>query len=113
MRDIISESKGENLNTKQLHFITMHNQDLQTKVLQAKGWLSARSMARINGLWNGSLDKRKVRGMVSYCSQHGYRAQVPQYPINSYKYIYKHTHTQIIDTIDKCLDSLMERQIDR
>ena len=39
------------------------------------------SMARIYNLWDGSLDKRKVGGLVPYCGQDGYRAQVPQHRI--------------------------------
>ncbi len=35
------------------------------------------SMARIYKLWDGSLDKRKVGGLVPYCGQDGYRAKVP------------------------------------
>ncbi len=35
------------------------------------------SIARIYYLWDGSLDKRKVRGLVPCCGQNGYRAQVP------------------------------------
>ena len=33
------------------------------------------------------MDKHKVRDLVHCYGQFGYRAQVPQYPINSYKYI--------------------------
>ncbi len=32
------------------------------------------SMARINDLWDGSMCKRKVRGLVPCCGQDGYRA---------------------------------------
>ena len=42
------------------------------------------SMARINDLWDGSLDKHKVRGLVPCCGQDCYRAQVPQHPIDSF-----------------------------
>ncbi len=42
------------------------------------------SMARINDLWDGSMDKRKVRGLVPCCGEDGYRAQVPQRLIDSY-----------------------------
>ncbi len=35
------------------------------RTVQSKGWLSANSsMARIYDLWDGSLDQRKVRGLV-------------------------------------------------
>ena len=44
-------------------------------------------MAYINDLWDGSIDKRKVRSLVPYCGQDGDRAQVPQHPIDSYIYI--------------------------
>ncbi len=39
-------------------------------------------MARINNLWDGSLDKRSL---VPSCGQDCYRAQVPQHPIDSYR----------------------------
>ena len=42
------------------------------------------SMARINDLCDGSMDKLKVRGLVPCFGQDGYRAQVPQRPIDSY-----------------------------
>ena len=41
------------------------------------------SMAKINYLWDGSMDKRKVRGLVPCCGQDGYRAQIFQLPIYS------------------------------
>ncbi len=42
------------------------------------------SMARIYDIWDGSLDKRKVRGLVLVpcCDQDGYRAQVLQHLID-------------------------------
>ena len=42
---------------------------------------------RIYDLWDGSLDKRKVRGVVPWCGQDGYQAQIPRYAIDSYRYI--------------------------
>ncbi len=36
---------------------------------------------------HGSLVKRNVRSLVPCCGQDGYRAQVPQNPIDSYRYI--------------------------
>ena len=30
------------------------------------------------------MDQRKVRGLVPCCGKDGYRAQVPQHPIDSY-----------------------------
>ncbi len=47
--------------------------------------------ARFSDLFDGSLEKRKVRGLVPCCGQDGYRAQVPQHPIELYRYkhIYK------------------------
>ena len=48
-----------------------------------KGLVVCWNMARINDLWNRSMDKRKVRCLVSYV-QDGNRAQVPQHPIDSY-----------------------------
>ena len=67
MRDIDSTSSGHALTLKQAQIITMPSWNLQTKVVQSKGWLSAmlRNMARINDPWDGSLNKRKVRGLVS------------------------------------------------
>ncbi len=45
-------------------------------------------MARINDLLDGSLDKRrKVRVLVPCYGQDGYRAQIPQNPIDSFRYI--------------------------
>ena len=41
-------------------------------------------MAKIYDLWDGTLDKRRVRGLVPCCVQDGYRAQVPQQPIYQY-----------------------------
>ena len=64
----------------------MHCQDFQTKVVQSKGWLSAIvccSMAK--GM--GSLEKSKVRGLLPCCGQDGYRAQLPQLPIDSYLHL--------------------------
>ncbi len=55
--------------------------------MQSKGWLSVFSMAKINDLWDGSLDKRKVRGLVPCWGQDGNRAQVQQHSIDSYRYI--------------------------
>ena len=49
-----------------------------------KGLVVCCSMARINDLWVVSMDKRKVRGLVPCCGQDGYRAQIPQRPIDSY-----------------------------
>ncbi len=69
---------------KQAQLIAMHSQDFQTKVLQSKGWLSVIlccSTDKVNDLWDGSIDQRKVRGLVPYCGQEGYLAQVPQHPI--------------------------------
>ena len=34
-----------------------------------KGLVVSWSMARINDLWDGSMDKRKVRGLVPCCGQ--------------------------------------------
>ncbi len=45
------------------------------------------SMARLYDLWDGALEKHKVRGLDPCCGQDGYRAQVSQHPINSYRYI--------------------------
>ena len=40
------------------------------------------NMARNNDLWDGSMDKHKVRGLVPCGGQDGYRAQVPQHTYN-------------------------------
>ena len=49
-----------------------------------KGLVVCWCMARINDLWDGSMDKRKVRSLVPCCGQDGNRAQVSQHPIDSY-----------------------------
>ena len=41
-------------------------------------------MARIYDLLDGSLDKRKVRGLVPCYGQDGYRAQVQQHPMDTF-----------------------------
>ena len=41
------------------------------------------SMDKINDIWDGSMDKRKVRSLVPCCGQDGIQAQVPQHPIDS------------------------------
>ena len=46
------------------------------------------SMAKIYDIWDGSLEKRKVRGLGPCCSQDGYRAQVQQRPIDIKSNIY-------------------------
>ncbi len=38
----------------------------------------------INDLWDGSMDKRKMCGLIPCCGQDGYRAHVPKHPIDSY-----------------------------
>ena len=48
-----------------------------------KGLVVCWSMARINDLWDGSMNKRKERSLVPCCGQNGNRAQVPQHPIDS------------------------------
>ncbi len=48
-----------------------------------KGLVVCLSLARINDLWDWSMDKHKVRSLVSCCDQDGNRAQVPQQPIDS------------------------------
>ena len=30
------------------------------------------------------MDQRKVRGLIPCCGQNGYRAQVPQHPLDTY-----------------------------
>ena len=41
MQDIIKTNRKNALAPKQVQLITMHSYDLQTKVVQSKGWLSA------------------------------------------------------------------------
>ncbi len=78
---------------KTAQLITMQSQNLWTKVVQSKGWLSTAivcfSVAKNNDLWDGFMDQRKVCGLVPSCGQDGYRAQAPQLPIDSYKSIVK------------------------
>ena len=38
------------------------------------------SMARINDLWDGSMDKCKVRGLVPCCGQDGYELRYHNAP---------------------------------
>ena len=69
MRDINSTSRGKCLSPKQAQLITMHSFDFQPRVVQSKGWLSAIvccSMAKINDLWDRSMDKRKVLSLVPF-----------------------------------------------
>ncbi len=57
---------------------------LKTKGRAIKGLVVCWSMTRINDLWDGSMDKRKVRSLVPCCGQDGNRAQVPQHSIDLY-----------------------------
>ncbi len=54
------------------------------KVRAIKGLVVCWSMARINDLWDGFMDKCNLRGLVPCCGHDGYQAQVPQRPIDSY-----------------------------
>ncbi len=44
-------------------------------------------MTKINDLWDGSKDKRKVRSLVPYCGQAGWLSQVPQLSIDTYTHL--------------------------
>ncbi len=57
---------------------------LPDKCLAIRGLVVCWSMARINDLWDVSLEKRTVHSLVPCCGQDGNRAQVPQHPIDSY-----------------------------
>ncbi len=57
--------------------------DFQRSYNQRVGCLLC-SMARMYDLWDGSLEKRKVRSLVPCC---GYRAEVPQ--LTNWGYISK------------------------
>ena len=47
-----------------------------------KGLVVCWSMVKINDLWDdGSMDQRKVRGLVPCCGQDGYQTQVLQHHI--------------------------------
>ena len=84
MRDINSTSRGNALapKTGATHY---HGQlRLKDKGRAIKGLVVCWSMARINDLWDGFKDKRKMRSLVPYCGQDGNPAQVPQYPLDSY-----------------------------
>ena len=49
------------------------------------------SMARINNLWDGSLDKRKVHGLVSFCGQMAIELKYRNTPlIHTNTYIHGH-----------------------
>ena len=51
---------------KQAQLSTMHSEDLQTMVVQSKGWLSLMycSMAKINDLWWGLWTSAICMGLV-------------------------------------------------
>ncbi len=57
---------------------------LQDKGRALKGLAVCWSMAIINDLWDGSMDQRKVRGLVPCYGHYCNRAQVPQHPIDSF-----------------------------
>ena len=42
------------------------------------------SMAKINDLWDGYKDQRKVAGLVPCCGEDGYQTQVLKHPIDSH-----------------------------
>ena len=82
MRNINSTSRGECLDPKKKGATHYHAQlGLPDKGRVSKKLVVCWSMARINDLWDGSLDKRSL---VPCCGQDGNRAQVPQHPIDSY-----------------------------
>ncbi len=63
----------------------MHSYNFKTQVVQSRDGLYAIvccSMAKINDIWVGSVDKRRVRGLVPCCGQDGYRAKVKQLPMD-------------------------------
>ncbi len=58
-------------------------------------------VAKINDLWDGSMDQRMVRGLIPCCGQDGYRAQVPQHPIDSSnisQHLFQQSHQQQTNT---------------
>ena len=63
------------------HFLAQLGRPCKGRAIKWVGCL-LRSRARINDLWDGSLDKRKVRVLVPCCGQDGQRAQVLQLPID-------------------------------
>ena len=75
-------SRGDVLvsSSSKAQLITISSEDFQTKVVQSKGWLS---VASIYDLWDGCMDKHKVRSVVPCCGQDGNRAQVTQHSIDS------------------------------
>ncbi len=75
---------------KQVKLITI-SQDFQIKVMQSKGCFLLCSMALINISWGGSLDICKLHGLVPCFGQDGYKTQVPQLPIYTYRYT-SHTY---------------------
>ncbi len=82
MLDINSTRRRECLGHKQAQLITMHNW-LPDRGDAIKGLVVCWSIARINDLWDGYMDKRKVRSLVPCCGQDGNR---PQHPIDSRKH---------------------------
>ena len=83
MRDINSMNRGKCLGPKT--GATHAQLGLPDKGRAMKGLVVCWSKARINDLWDGSMDRRNVRSHVPCCGQVGNRAQVPQHPIDSYK----------------------------
>ena len=83
MRDI--NSRGECLGPRQVQLITYTVRTFRQRSCNQNVGCLLCSMAGIYDLLDGSLDKRKVRGLVPCCGEDGYRAQVPQHTIDSYR----------------------------
>ncbi len=85
MHDINSTSKGECLGSKTgaTHYNAQFG--LPDKGRSIKGWFFCYVICY--DLWDGSLEMRKVRGLVTCCGQNCNRNQLPQHPKVSYKYI--------------------------
>ncbi len=75
--DMNSTNRRECIGPKLVQLFTMTS---LLKCNQRVGYLLC-SMAKIYDIWDGSLDKRKVTGLVPCYGQDGYRAQVLQQPI--------------------------------
>ncbi len=114
MRIINSASRGECLGPKQAKLINMYSKDFHQRSCNQRR-VGSLLCSMINDLWEGYLDKRKVRILDPFSGQDGYQALVPQHSIDSY--ISKHTiHFHVNNTwfstfVDAVILFLINRQI--
>ena len=77
-------SYKENISGFKLSFCVEEGVTPSFKGCAIKGLVVCWSMAKINDLLDGSMDKRKVHSLAPCCGQDGNRPQVPQHAIDSY-----------------------------